>query len=166
MKPLKFSCLLIAVVLVLWGVPTLADFYVISSGSSSGGAATMVFFDGQNNTGDPWSTDNRYAGIAGSTHGWGRNGKEVAMTRAGTIKNFILNIQENNLSSINVTITLEKNQSDTAITATYNSATSTGVVAIPGEVSYAAGDTFAIYALSSDITTNTLRFTGTFDIEY
>lgn len=161
MKTFKCLCLVIVLLVALWGVPTLADFYVIGAGSS-GGDITTVFFDGRNNS----STDKRYAGIAGSSHGSGRGGKEFAMTRAGTIKNFTLNIYDNTLSSVNVTITLEKNQSDTAVTATYNSSTSLGVVTISGEVSYAAGDTFAVYALASDATANLLEFTGTFDIEY
>jgi len=164
MKNLLFLFLMIVgVIFVSNGIYAAAATVVIPLNSSSSGPDTATeVFNGMNNS----NTDPRYCGIAGSQDGSSIHGKVFPVTRTCTIKNFTVYISSNTLSGGGCTITLQKNGVDTAISKTYTTSTAGTVDTISGEVSYSANDTFDIYAQIDGVTTGTLQFAGSFDMEY
>ncbi len=167
MKKVLFISLVISSIFMALNLVSAADRVVVlpmnSSAAASIDTATEVC-NGMNNS----NTDPRYAGIAGSQDGSAINGKVFPVTRVCTIKNLTIYISTNSLGSDSCTITLQKNGADTAITKTYTSTDSAGTVdIISGNVSYAPGDRFSIYAQTSGTASSgAFHYAGAFDMEY
>lgn len=138
-----------------------------SSSAASGGGITTVFFDCQNNTGDPWSLDPRYCGIAGQSTGSAADGHIFPVTRSGTVTNFRIYVTTNNLSTKSVTISFVKNGSAAGPSIT-TTVSSSGLITSSTEISLNAGDRFAVYALvdGATATSEQIKVGGAFDIEY
>jgi hypothetical protein len=168
-KALSVSILLFVLVLFLSPQAIAQNkVVVIPLSDSSGGSSytATVFFQGRNNSSASTYLNPRYAGMGGATDASDPGARTYPMTRDCTIKNFRLNIYTNGLTQGDCKIALEKNGSDTAITATYNSSTATGSYTISGTVDYSADDTFAVYAQGiGTVEGDELYFTGAFDIE-
>lgn len=134
--------------------------------NSASSVGTTVFFSGFNSTGT-FATQIRYAGIAGQSAGSSEDGHFFPMTQNATVANFTLLVTTNTLSSgETMTITLQKNGVNTAITHTFNSSTSTGSYTVSGTVAYAAGDTFSIPVVASASASGQTYVSGAFDITY